>query len=119
MGYGRPRCYTGLRGLQNPKNTMFIAALELRKFLQSERTVEERQMKLKELALAWLKRRDNPFPKGTPEGLVMKEIEEEYNNGIDILDPEFFSREDIIVFAREHKIEGDPMVKNYIRRAYV
>ena len=98
---------------------MFIAALEFRKFLQRSRSESEKQSKLNELAAKWLSRRDCIFPKSTPIEVVEKAIVDEYNTGGDILDPEFFSKEDIIRFAQENKITSDPMVKKFIRLSYV
>lgn len=76
-------------------------------------------MKLMELADKWLKRKDCPFSKDTPKEVVAEDIEDSYNKGTDLLDPEMFWKEDLIAFAEENKITNDPMMKDFINRAYV
>ena len=98
---------------------MFIAALEFRKFLQRERSESERQSKLTELAVKWLSKRDCIYAKTTPIEIVEKAIVDSYTNGDDILDPQFFTKEDIIAFAEENGITSDPQVKKFIRLSYV
>ena len=96
---------------------MFIPSLEYRRFVQRGRTAEEKRAKLTALALTWLKKRDCIFPKDTPIEVVVRDIEDSYERGLDILDPDLFPREDIIRFAEENGVAGDPMVIDFINRS--
>lgn len=71
--------------------------------MQKPRTETERENKLTALA----KR-----AKSTVEAVLAS-----YNNGDDILDPAIFATEDIEEFAREYKIDKDPMVQAFIKRS--
>ena len=96
---------------------MFIAALEYRRFLQGRRTEDEKREKLTELAKTWLKKRDCIFDKSTPLEIVERDILDSYEKGLDILDPELFSREDLINFAQSYGVAGDPMVIQFIQKS--
>ena len=82
---------------------MIIPALEYRRFMQRPRTVAERQHKLAKLA---------ERAKTTQSGILAS-----YAKGDDILDPDIFTREDIIAFAKEERIENDPLVQEFIKRS--
>lgn len=89
---------------------MFIPALELRRYLQEERSESERDLKLVELATKWLSKRDCIYPKSTPLQAVIDDIVESYTKGLDILDPECFSKADLVEFAETYGLTKDPMV---------
>lgn len=89
---------------------MFIPPLEFRKYVQKPRNSDEKKQKLIELAERWLHRRDCPYPPTTPLSVVVADIQESYDKGLDILDPQFFTKEDIIAFAKENGLLSDPMV---------
>ena len=82
---------------------MIIPALEYRRFLQRPRTPAERKAKLASLVVK---------AKVTEEQIIAS-----YERGDDILDPDIFPKEDIETFAKEERIEKDPMVLAFIERA--
>ena len=82
---------------------MIIPALEYRRFLQKPRTPAERKAKLAALVIR--------------TKLTEEQILASYENGDDILDPDIFPKEDIETFAKEERIEKDPMVLAFIERA--
>ena len=92
---------------------MFVPALEYRKFVQRNRTDQEREKKLADLAFkVKVSKKDN-----RPATAIMREIMDSYLHGYDILDPEFFEKEDIEAFAKENGIQKDPQVIDFINRA--
>lgn len=92
---------------------MFVPALEYRKFVQRNRTDQEREKKLADLAFkVKVSKKDN-----RPATAIMREIMDSYLHGYDILDPEFFEKEDIISFAEQNGIQKDPQVIDFINRA--
>ena len=92
---------------------MFIAALEYRKYIQRQRTPEEKNSKLIALALKAKKLAKS----NDPYSVFVRDIERAFNAGEDILDPEIFPKEAIIQFAKENKIENDRKVKEFIELA--
>lgn len=92
---------------------MFDPALEYRKYVQRDRSEEEKRQKLANLAskTRTAKKDDRPLT------VIMRMIMDSYIHGNDILDPEFFEREDIVQFAKENGIQDDPQVREFIRRA--
>ena len=93
---------------------MFIAALEYRKYIQKPRTAEQKDKKLINLAL----REKRETRSNLPYQEIVREIARAYNAGEDILDPEIFSKEAIIEFAKENKIENDRTVLRFIDQAH-
>ena len=92
---------------------MFIASLEYRKYIQKPRTAEEKDKKLITLALKQKKLTKSVRPYQE----IIHEIVRDFKEGIDILDPEIFEREDIVEFAKENNILEDSMVQKFIERA--
>lgn len=92
---------------------MFDPALEYRKYVQRRHTDEEKRQKLANLAskVRTTKKDERPLT------AIMEVIMDAYRHGDDILDPEFFEREDIVYFAEENGIQDDPMVVEFINRA--
>ena len=92
---------------------MFNPALEYRKFIQRERTDEEKRQKLATLAfkVRAAKKDERPIT------AIIAVIMDAYIHGYDILDPEFFEREDIVAFAEENGIQNDPQVVEFVNRA--
>ena len=82
---------------------MIIPALEYRRFVQKPRTAKEKEAKLKSIA--------------SRTKVSVPEILTSYEKGDDILDPDLFPKEDIIEFAKEEKIENDPLVLAFIQRS--
>ena len=92
---------------------MFNPALEYRKYIQKPRTPQEKDQKLIRLAL----KEKKVCKLNVPYQEIVREIARSFNAGEDILDPSIFSRESIIEFAKEHEIENDRMVREFIDRA--
>ncbi len=92
---------------------MFNAALEYRRYVQKEHSDDEKRQKLANLASKekTVKKDDRPLK------AIMAVIMDSYIHGYDILDPEYFEREDIEEFAKEYGIQGDPQVIEFIKRA--
>lgn len=92
---------------------MFIAALEYRKYVQKPRTAIEKNKKLTDLAI-----KEKAVSKSalSCEELI-DIILNDYRNGVDILDPDVFPKEDIESFAVENKIDRDPLVIKFIESA--
>lgn len=92
---------------------MFTPALEYRKYIQKPRTPQEKDQKLIRLALKEKKvtRSNRPYQE------IVREIARAFHAGEDLLDPEIFSKESIIEFAKENEIENDRMVRQFIDRA--
>lgn len=76
--------------------SLFDPVLEYRRFIQSERTEEERAAKLSALA-----------EKG---GTTADSILYEFFRGDDILDPAICDRESIEAFAKRFRVQKDPQV---------
>lgn len=93
---------------------MFIAALEYRKYIQRPRTAQEKDQKLIKLALKEKKltKSNRPYQE------IIRDIAGAFNTGEDILDPDIFPKEAIEEFAKEHGIENDRMVRQFIDRAH-
>ena len=91
---------------------MFDPALEYRKFVQRARTEEQRKAKLTALAERWMARTGDCSVEE-----AIRRILYNYSVGYDILDPDFFDREDIQEFAERNGIERDPQVIAFIKRA--
>lgn len=92
---------------------MFIPALEYRKYIQRPRSAEEKNKKLINLALKTKKVTRSNLPYQD----IVREIARAFNAGEDILNPEIFPKEAIAQFAKENKIENDPMVEKFIEKA--
>lgn len=88
---------------------MFNQVLEYRRFVQTFRSEAEKRDKL--LALAAKIKGDDPITKRAEAILGA------YLRGEDILDPELFDREDIVIFAKENQIQDDPQVVSFIEKA--
>lgn len=92
---------------------MFDAALEYRRFLQKERSLQEKEAKLAALAAKSLQK--------TKSKLSLQEEKDEiyrrYQSGDDLLDPAIFERESIEEFALKFKIQNDPQVVQFISMA--
>ena len=82
---------------------MIIPALEYRRYLQRPRTIAARKAKLASLAIKTSTTED--------------EILASYESGEDLLDPSIFWREDLQAFAKENKIERDPLMVAFIARS--
>ena len=87
---------------------MFIAELELRKFLQKPRTQSEVDAKLAKLA----ERVDKNDIPGASARILRG-----YQMGEDIPDPAFFWREDIEQFAKDYHLTNDILVQRFIALA--
>ena len=89
---------------------MFIPSLEYRKFMQKRRTETEQERFITDLAFK--AKAASKDPRGWRE--IAAEILDDYEAGVDILDPEFFEREDIVEFAAKNGVADDPLVKRFI-----
>lgn len=92
---------------------MFIPALEYRKYVQKPRTADEKNKKLINLALKEKKVSRSNLPYQD----IVREIARAFHAGEDILDPEIFSKEAILEFAKENSIENDRTVQQFIEKA--
>ena len=87
----------------------FDPVLEYRRFTQVYRSEEEKAMKLNALAGTTRMHRELLIGK-LPKEKIIAAILDGYRRGEDILDPNFFDRQDIVDFATENGLLNDPQV---------
>ena len=92
---------------------MFIAALEYRKYVQRPRSADEKAKKLTSLALKEKKINESELSFQP----IMQQIMSDYRRGVDILDPDWFTKADLEEFAEKNKITHAPLVIEFIDRA--
>lgn len=88
---------------------MYKQVLQYRRFVQTFRSEVEKRNKLRSIA-------ERMRGDGAVEA-KMRAILEAFRRGDDILDPEFFDREDIVAFAEQNGVQNDPLVVEFIGRA--